>query len=320
MISHLVRTSALSIMVVATGSLWAADEKVAPRVRNFDFTYSGAVTGLEPGKKARVWLPVPPSNGEQKVETLKKDLPAKSETNKDAVYGNEILYFEAAANKDGEVPFSLTYRVSRKEVVHSTAENTGGPIDRLLQPDAMVPITGKPLDLIKGKELPKDPTKMARLFYDVVNNHMKYSKDGTGWGRGDSVWACENGYGNCTDFHSLFISLARSHKIPAKFVIGFPLPEKKGEGEIPGYHCWAKFKPEGDGWVAVDISEANKNPKLKDYYFGHLTPDRVAFSTGRDISLVPKAEGKPLNFFVYPYVEVEGKPYDKVRKKFTYKD
>jgi transglutaminase-like putative cysteine protease len=322
MFQYALRAALFAASVVVVGMATAADEKPlakAARSRTFEFTYAGAVTGLEPGKKARVWLPVPPSNAEQTVAILAKDLPSKAETGKDALYGNDILSFEAAANKEGEIPFSLKYRVTRKEVVNPGAEKDA-PLDRLLQPDEKVPTTGKPLDLIKGKELPKDPMKMGRLFYDVVNAHMKYSKEGTGWGRGDSVWACESGFGNCTDFHSLFISLARSQKIPATFIIGFPLPEKKEEGEIPGYHCWAKFKPNGDGWVAVDISEANKNPRLKDYYFGNLTADRVAFSTGRDITLVPKAEGKPLNFFVYPYVEVDGKSHDKMRKRFTFKD
>ena len=40
--------------------------------------------------------------------------------------------------------------------------------------------------------------------------------------------------------------------------------------------------------MPVDISEANKNPKMKDYYFGNLTEDRVTFTTGRDIDLVPE--------------------------------
>ena len=134
------------------------------------------------------------------------------------------------------------------------------------------------------------------------------------------IWACDSRFGNCSDFHGLFIALARARKIPAKFEMGFPIPEKRGEGSIGGYHCWAWFRVEGKGWVPADISEANKNPKLKDYYFGNLTADRVAFSKGRDISLVPKAEGKALNFFIYPYVEVEGKPYEKLRKRFTFKD
>jgi hypothetical protein len=110
--------------------------------------------------------------------------------------------------------------------------------------------------------------------------------------------------------------------LPAKFEIGFPLPEKRGQGEIAGYHCWAFFKPQGKGWVPVDVSEANKNPKMRDYYFGNLTEDRVTFSMGRDIDLVPKQAGKPLNFFIYPHVEVAGKewPQGKIEKKFGFVD
>ena len=200
---------------------------------------------------------------------------------------------------------------------------------RFLKADRLVPVEGKPIEEIvsklaglKDKELPKDQTAAAKMFYEAVNDHMKYSKDGTGWGRGDSVWACENKHGNCTDFHSLFISLARANKIPAKFEIGFGLPPQRGAGDVAGYHCWAWFRPDDKGWVPVDISEANKDPKMKEYYFGNLTEDRVAFSTGRDLTLTPKQAGDPLNYFVYPYVEVGGKPYaaDKVKKKFSYKD
>jgi transglutaminase-like putative cysteine protease len=202
------------------------------------------------------------------------------------------------------------------------SKEDAGRIARFLQPDAKVPTDGRPLELIKGKKLPTDQEAAARVLYDVVNGHMRYSKEGTGWGRGDAAWACDSRYGNCTDFHSLFIALARSEKIPARFEIGFGLPEKRGSGDVAGYHCWAKFKPEGKGWVPVDISEANKNPKMKDYYFGNLTEDRVTFSTGRQITLAPKQDGPPLNFFVYPYVEVGGKPYpaDKVKRKFGYED
>jgi transglutaminase-like putative cysteine protease len=185
-----------------------------------------------------------------------------------------------------------------------------------------VPIDGKPLTLLEGKDVPKDPKAAARMLYDLVNGYMKYDKSGTGWGNGDVVWVCDHKHGNCTDFHSLFTSLTRSRKIPTKFEIGFPLPSERGAGTVPGYHCWAWFRPDGGGWVPVDISEANKDPKRKDYFFGNLTEDRVAFSTGRDLSLVPRQDGPALNYFIYPYVEVDGKPYpkDKVKTVFAYRD
>jgi hypothetical protein len=320
----------VSIVLVAMTACSAraadADRKAAaaPRERSFLFTYSATVTGLSPGQSARVWLPVPPTNEDQTAEIASKTLPGTPETNREANYGNDILYVDGKADAEGKIPLSVTYRITRREVKGDTDKQAGDANSsaRFLQPDAKVPTEGKPLELIKGKEIPGDQVAAARVLYDVVNGHMRYSKDGTGWGRGDSVWACESGYGNCTDFHSLFISLARSQKIPAKFEIGFPLPPKHGAGDIAGYHCWAKFRPAGRGWIPVDISEANKNPKLRDYYFGNLTEDRVAFSTGRDLTLVPRQDGEPLNFFVYPYVEVDSKAYpaEKIKRKFSFKD
>ena len=295
-----------------------------PKTRTFAFSYSATLTGLEPGKAARIWIPVPPSNEDQEVKIESKDLPGAEQISTEPKYGNQVLYVEGKADNQGMISLAVTYRVQRREVRGDLQRQVtiADMSESFLKPDTRVPVGGKSMELIRDKELPKDELEAARVLYDVVNRHMRYSKEGTGWGRGDSDWACDSGYGNCTDFHSMFISLARAQKIPAKFEIGFPLPEKRGSGEVAGYHCWAKFKPKGKDWIPVDISEANKNPKMRDYYFGNLTEDRVTFSLGRDINLVPKQDGESLNFFVYPYVEVDGKPYpaEKIRRKFAYKD
>jgi transglutaminase-like putative cysteine protease len=318
------RVVLLAACAVAFGSLARAAESpaTAPARRTFRFTYAATVTGLKPGQVACVWVPVPPSNDDQDVELLEKDLPVPGSIGRDPTYHNDILHFEARADRAGEVRLRVVYRVCRREVGRGAVKEDAAQIERLLRADSRVPVGGKPLELLRGRRLPADDLAAARLFYDVVNGHMHYSKEGTGWGRGDAVWACDSGYGNCSDFHSLFISLARAQKIPAKFEIGFPLPARRGAGEVAGYHCWAKFRPSGKDWVPVDISEANKDPARRDYYFGRLTADRVAFSTGRDIELVPRQAGAPLNFFVYPYVEVDAKPWpdNKIRREFRYRD
>ncbi|MFV2069378.1 MAG: transglutaminase-like domain-containing protein [Pirellulales bacterium] len=112
-------------------------------------------------------------------------------------------------------------------------------------------------------------------------------------------------------FHSLFIALSRAKGVPARFEIGFSLPPERGEGTVGGYHCWAFFHIDERGWVPMDISEADKHPEMKEYYFGNLTEDRVTFTTGRDIDLVPKQDDAPLIYFVVPYVEVDGTPWPK---------
>jgi hypothetical protein len=306
----------------------AQDNPPKPKSRTFLFSYGATVTKLKPGQKANIWIPTAPTNDYQQVTVHKKNIPGKVQQTKEELYGNQIFYTEAAANEQGEISFEIIYKVKRWEVLGDAKgeEISDALVKRFLQPDAKVPISGKPLMLVEGKKLPMDQFKLGKTFFDVVNEHMTYSKKGTGWGQGDSNWACDSKYGNCTDFHSLFISLTRAYKVPAKFDMGFGLPEKPGKGAILGYHCWAWFKPKGHGWIPVDISQASQvkktDPKLAEFLFGNLTAARVVFTTGRDITLAPKQAGGPLNFFIYPYVEVNGEAYpaENIAKRFSYED
>ena len=307
----------------------AKPPSAAAKDRSFHFTYAGKVVNVPAKAQVKVWIPLAVSTAEQEITILKQEIAGDVTVNKDKLYGNSILHFTGLANEAGEIPFKVEYKVKRKEVVTNAKANVTMKaneskelVTRFLAPDAKVPIQGKPLELIKDKKLPDDQYAAAKIMYEVVNDHMKYSKEGTGWGQGDSVWACDSKFGNCSDFHSLFISMARGNKIPSKFEMGFPIPPKRGEGVVGGYHCWAWFMPGGKGWVPVDISEANRYPSLKDYYFGNLSEDRVQFTTGRDIQLEPRQSGPALNFFVYPYVEIDGQPAaaDKVQRAFAYKD
>ncbi len=304
------------------------EKKLVGKERSFHFTYAGKVKGLAPGQEASVWLPVARSGPEQVVSIVTQSLPVEGKTYTEKQYGNTSLFFKAKANDMGEIPFEVVYKVQRKEVVTDLKANLvlkpakNENLSRFLEPDVKGPISGKPLELLKDKKISNDQFAAAKVLYEVVNTHMTYSKEGKGWGQGDSVWACDSKFGNCSDFHALFISMARGNKIPSKFEMGFPIPTKRGEGVVGGYHCWAWFLPDKAGWVPVDISEANRNPDMKDYYFGNLTEDRVRFTTGRDINLEPRQKGAALNFFIYPYVEVDGKthPQEKIERRFAYQD
>jgi transglutaminase-like putative cysteine protease len=309
----------------------AADEQQTAgetaKSREFEFTYGAAVKELPAGAKVRVWIPVPQSSEYQQVKQIGESLPSEPAIATESKFGNKILYFETAAPESGAFDFSVTYQVNRSEVLglksKSGVELTDAERKLFLAPDAKVPVDGKPVVLLTGLELPKgNPLELGERLYNKVDDHMKYDKSRPGYGNGDSAWACDSRFGNCTDFHSLFISMARSQGVPARFEIGFPLPPERGEGDIGGYHCWALFYADGHGWVPVDISEADKHPDMKKYYFGNLTENRVTFSVGRDLTLMPKQDAEPLNFFVYPHVEVDGQmwPNDKMERHFKFKD
>ena len=296
--------------------------------RHFTFHYAFTVKNLSAGEKIKVWIPAAHSDAYQEVKIVsaKGDLPLQK--TRESKYGNEIYYAETDPAKP-ELHFDIEYDVIRHERIapgpnapHLVSVSLS-PAERQedLQPDVLVPVTGLPADLAakvtQGKTQALDK---ARAIYDYVFTTMRYDKTGTGWGHGDVLYACDAKKGNCTDFHSLFIAMARSQGIPARFEIGFPLPPNQHSAEIAGYHCWSDFYIDGKGWIPVDISEAWKHPEKRDYFFGSHDVNRVQFSMGRDLRLSPPQDGKPINYFVYPYVEVDGREYPNVALAFSFAD
>ena len=289
--------------------------------RSFRFVYGATLTDLQPGADVKVWLPMATSNHDQDVDLEEVTLPGPFREITEGKFGNTVIYLEAKANEQGELPLKVTYRIVRRELTELNREPVS-ETERWLQASSRVPNDEKLRKaVIDDADIDNDPLAVAKSLYLGVGDHMKYDKpaDKPGWGEGDSKFAHEQCFGNCTDFHSLFMSAALNLEIPVRFEIGFPLPDKAGQGEVGGYHCWAKFQSDGK-WLPVDISEADKHPELREYYFGNLTQNRVTFSIGRDLELEPAPKDGTLNYLAYPYAEVDGKAHKKFRKEFRFED
>jgi transglutaminase-like putative cysteine protease len=307
-------------------------QKFSPSARSFHFTYNFTVKDISSGaKRVRVWVPVPQSDQHQTVRVLSVKAPGKTQMTQDAEYGNRMMYAEIQNPAASTAEFRLEYKITRREYSRGDyaqlKRTEQAPVvvpasmSRLLAPDSLIPTDGRIKELAVEITGSKSGTvEKGKAAYDYLFTTMRYDKTGSGWGRGDALWACDAKRGNCTDFHSPFIGMLRADGIPARFDIGFPLPENKDKGEIAGYHCWAEFYARKTGWIPVDISEAWKAKQKEDYFFGSVDANRVQFSTGRDIALSPKQDGPALNYFVYPYVEVDGKPYDKLDKQFSFEE
>jgi len=307
-------------------------QKFSPPARTFHFTYNFTVKDIPPGaKQVRVWVPVPQTDPHQTVHVLAVKAPVKTRMPQEPEYGNRMMYAEIQNPAPGKAEFTLDYKITRREYSRGDYAQlrqadqkptvVAASMTRLISPDTLIPTDGK----IKAMALEVTGSQVgtvakAKAGYDYLFTNMRYDKTGSGWGRGDAVWACDAKHGNCTDFHSPFIGMLRVDGIPARFDIGFPLPENKDKGDISGYHCWAEFYTPKIGLIPVDISEAWKAKEKVDYFFGSVDANRVQFSTGRDIALSPKQDGPALNYFVYPYVEVDGKIYDKLDKQFSFEE
>jgi transglutaminase-like putative cysteine protease len=319
----------LIAFVAFSASLSVSSNATAP-LRKFEFTYVAKIPALPADAKvSRIWIPLPQSDRYQTIRNLKIEAPFAYTERKDPEFGNEYLYVQVPASKiaqpaDVRVTFDVTRREHRVtlEPRPASAPSQMSPADlqRYLQPDRLIPLQGV-IGQLSAQETQglQDPLAKARAIYNYVVATMRYDKSGTGWGNGDAVWACTAKRGNCTDFHSLFIGMARAAGIPARFEIGFPLPEDQHDGAIPGYHCWAEFYVEPYGWIPVDASEAWKHPDKKDYFFGAHDDNRVQLTVGRDIRLDPPQQGQPLNYFVYPYAELDGKPLP-LKSEFSFQD
>lgn len=321
---------ALGAAVAALATVDTLPSSSTAHDRTFDLTYAAEVHDIPAGTKdLQIWLPYPQDDPYQKILKANVTSPVPTKVFAGAEYGNKILHIELKDPSVTSVSVKMEFTVQRSEHLNndftqvSATTKSAPPADmkRWLEPDRLVPLDQRIRELSaevtagKSTELEK-----ARAIYDYVLANMKYDKTGTGWGNGDIYWACDAKRGNCTDFHALFIGLARSAGIPAKFEIGLPVPWDKPSGDIGGYHCWAEFYLNGYGWVPVDASEAWKDPAKRDYFFGAHDANRVQFSVGRDVTLTPPQSGPALNYFIYPYVEVDGKPFTQVTRKFSYSD
>ncbi|HUJ93372.1 MAG TPA: transglutaminase domain-containing protein [Candidatus Bathyarchaeia archaeon] len=329
---------ALSALVLALGFPSEANgpapaaSSAEPASRTFEFTYQVHFPAeAEAGNSVRLWIPLPQNDGYQNVLSLHVDSPVKYAQLNDPEYKNRIAVFkpnreQAAKGFDVTVRFVAVRKEHKVALDQVAAKSSPAPaadplMHRYLEPDKLVPLNGTIAELAKEHTSPDMTTlQKARSLYEFVVSTMRYDKSGQGWGHGDAIWACTSKRGNCTDFHSLFIGMARASGIPARFEMGFSIPEGKSEGEIAGYHCWAEFYVSGIGWIPVDASEAWKNPAKHDYFFGAHDVNRVFFTYGRDLRLSSDQKGDPLNYFIYPYAEDNGQPVKDLQSHFSFRD
>ncbi len=270
----------------------------------FSFDYEVQLPELS--GPAQMWVPIAQSDRWQNIEIISLEAPGQQELITEAANGNLILHLQLLSEHSSQ-KIVIRYLVEREEKA-AYSEPDADPA-KYLQAASLMPV-GDRFSTIAGEVISEKqaqtPLTKARALYDYIIDEMRYAKEGV-YGTGDANYACDSKSGNCTEFHSFFISLSRSAGIPARFAVGAAIPSERNEGGVDGYHCWAEFYAEGKWWP-VDISEANKYTALATYYFGHHPANRIEFSRGRDLSPNPIPLSGPINFLAYPVLEIEGEP------------
>ena len=273
----------------------------------------------------RLWIPYPMSDANQKVTdvSVSGNFTA-SGVYREGVFGNAILYAEW---NEAEVPRTLTctFTATRKEAVTKAFPARELPVPR---EELRLYLASTRLGSTEGaaKEYASKITngkrttlEKARALYDWTVDNMYRDPDVKGCGLGEVDVLLHRPGGKCADIHSVFVTLARAAGIPAREIFGIRLPKGREGDMTKAQHCWAELHEPGYGWVVVDPADVRKAilekkitveeaKPLREYYFGAVDENRIAFGTGRDLVLNPPQAGAPINYFMYPYAEADGKP------------
>jgi transglutaminase-like putative cysteine protease len=285
-------------------------------------------------KKVRCWFEFPQEDSDQAIRDLHVDAPFPTSVRYDETFGTAYLYGEIENPKKSSYEVAVSFTVERREARKTVA---GSTVTGLTEADRAVTasylreepyvVLNDKMKSVSAKAVGEESTEVgrARKIYDfVIANSEYYKKDPThlkasGFGSAEYCLTCKTG--NCTDFHALFMSLAREQEIPCRFLVGSVFKtENDGKDEDAGYHCWVQFFVPGTGWVPLDAAFADVMPDKQDYYFGSLDERRVAFSRGRNLDLAPKQDAGKVNYFIKMYAEADGKVHAGWTRKLTWRE
>ena len=355
----------LSVVFTLIALLLDSAVAVAQPLRQASFELRNEIKVKVPegAQRLRVWVALPQDNDpSQQVRDLKIEAPYAYRIERDSE-GSRVLYLEAANPKDKELTIVETFGLTRREIRDQVDASKARPLTdadrarfaKYLEANKHVVIDNeikKLTDEIVGSET--NPVLAARKLYDWVLENVEYwvkdPKNKKASPVGSTSYCLTFRTGNCTDFESLWASLARARGIPTQIVYGsFLKPDLRAQDQDQSYHCWAEFYAPGLGWVHHDVAVADlyhgdfpvnadnerllrltvadgvfgNDPAKVNYYFGNLDERRVVWSRNRDLTLTPRQDGEPVNALPKAYVEVDGKVHPEGTgwtRKLTYRE
>lgn len=265
-----------------------------------------------------LWVPHAIEDEWQHVVGERWGGPDSTEKGTDPATGNVIHYTRLpAASTDTRVELEVTVQRRQRVNAHPAPRAFDRPpaedprFAPFLRADEQVRIDGPNAERARAIASPDEPPiVIARKLFDSILAGFTYDSGGCTPERcdllGNLEQACDLRTGTCTELHGLFVAFARALGVPARFNFGFNVPRDKREGRIAGYHCWSEIALPDGSWFPVDVSEARKQPERTDFYFGSLDENRIAFTYGRDATLVPPQQGGTIDRFIFPYAESAG--------------
>ncbi len=318
--ASLIFCAGLALLSIARGT-------ALPKERAGIVSFSIHLNSRPEAKSVKLWFPYPTSDLEQNIQDLQfRGNYSRFALSREPQSG--ALYLYAEWNGPARDPqLDVTFSARAKERRVAKLVESRGPIPpearKYLESDFWIP-SGAPqvkslaAEITAGK---KGILAKARAVYDwvVANTRRDPNVPGCGAGKVEATLAARSG--KCADISSVYVALARAAGVPAREVFGLRLGRRGQTDLTDGHHCWAEFYLPGTGWVPVDPADVHKvmlQQKLdlaaarpyRDYYFGAVDEYRIVLERGgRGIAFL-EGNAQRVNYFMYPYAEVDGTPLD----------
>ena len=326
------------IALLSIGALMGLGHPVKAEENNSGVVVQKVALAVNEGyQKARLWLPYPLSRDSQVVSDVRVEGNYRSQNvYSDPHSGAVYLY----AEWDGGVRPELTlqYHVTAQPFRHEKVVDDGTPlppeVKKYTENSYFLPTDGQigqlAAEITEGKH---SILEKARAIYDwtVANTYRDPDIQGCGLGIVEQTLAQRGG--KCADISSVFISLLRAAGVPALDIYGLRLSDQDGADITGGYHCWAQFYVPGTGWVTADPADVRRamlNEKLNldeagkwiDFFWLGADGQRfILQEDARGVTFNPAQDAGPLNYFMYPYAEVDGQPLNYLDSEaFGYKN
>lgn len=202
-------------------------------------------------------MPLPQSNIYQTVKNVSYN---EGRVLLDMKYGNKALFVNRGEFVNSEYVMETVFDVYTKKVAVDLSKITSfqaynpnsDACKRFLGDRGEYVVTSNPYIVKTGDRLWAESENVldyARRCYEYVAANFSYIKGS--WRTLEKI--LEDGGGECGDFSTLVVNLLRYKGIPSRHNICVTF---KG-----GYHVWVDFYIEGFGWIPLDATYKNNNPK-----------------------------------------------------------
>lgn len=251
--------------------------------KKFNIEYKANFNSLN-NNEIRAWIAQPLSFSCQKIESF--SISPKSKNYYKDPQGNKILYFQFKNTKDIEIKMNIKAtlwkdRINLKEENNLLIDNK--VLNRYIKSEEFLKQTPRikklTSEIIKNNDSVLD--KVISIFNFIVQS-FEYCYPIKK--RGAENLNLNNLKGDCGEYSSLFVTMCRILKIPARNNTGFIIsPTHKKIVE----HGWASLYLKSYGWLDFDTQYASTEKNKIKKYFGQRNEYRIIFTNGFNILLKP---------------------------------